>query len=59
MTDTFTSQTKAPGDLRMLAQVEQWMATIREIDREERAKIEPASSPARAPAHPRRRVITE
>jgi hypothetical protein len=44
MTDTFTSQTKAPGDLRMLAQVEQWMATIREIDREERAKIEPASS---------------
>jgi hypothetical protein len=39
MTDTFASQTEAPSDLRMLAQVEQWMVTIREIDREERAEI--------------------
>jgi hypothetical protein len=44
MTDTFTSQTKATSDLRMLAQVEQWMATIRQIDREERAEIESASA---------------
>jgi hypothetical protein len=44
MTDTFTSQTKAASDLRMLAQVEQWMATIRQIDREERAEIESASA---------------
>jgi hypothetical protein len=44
MTDTFASQSKAAGDLRMLAQVEQWMATIREIDRDERAEIEPASA---------------
>jgi hypothetical protein len=44
MTDTFTSQTKAARDLRMLDQVEQWMATIREIDREKRAEAEPASA---------------
>jgi hypothetical protein len=44
MTDTFTSQTKAPSDLRMLAQVEQWMATIREIDRDKRAELESASA---------------
>jgi hypothetical protein len=44
MTDTFTSQTKATSDLRMLAQVEQWMATIRQLDREERAEIESASA---------------
>jgi hypothetical protein len=44
MTDTFTSQTKAARDLRMLAQVEQWMARIREIDREERAEIQSASA---------------
>jgi hypothetical protein len=46
MTDTFAPQTKAVrnNDLQMLAQVERWMATIREIDREKRAEIEPASA---------------
>jgi hypothetical protein len=44
MTDTSAQQAKAPNDLRMLAQVEQWMATIREIDREDRADIGPASA---------------
>jgi hypothetical protein len=44
MTDTFSSQTKAARDLRMLAQVEQWMATIRDIDREKRAELESASA---------------
>jgi hypothetical protein len=43
MTDTFAPQAKAPSDLQMLVQVEQWMAAIREIDREERAEIESAS----------------
>jgi hypothetical protein len=44
MTDTFASQTKVTSDLRMLAQVEQWMAAIRQIDREERTEIESAST---------------
>ncbi|HZC55609.1 MAG TPA: hypothetical protein VE396_06115 [Xanthobacteraceae bacterium] len=46
MTDTFASQTKAGrnSDLQMLAQVEQWMATIREINRDERAGMEPPSA---------------
>jgi hypothetical protein len=36
------------SDLLMFAQVEQWMTTIREIDREERAAIE---SPTERLAH--------
>jgi hypothetical protein len=46
MTDTFAPQTKTVrnSDLQMLAQVEQWMTAIREIDREERAGMEPASA---------------
>jgi hypothetical protein len=51
MTDTFATETFAPqakavrnNDLQMLAQVERWMATIREIDREKRAEIGPASA---------------
>jgi hypothetical protein len=46
MTDTLAPQTRAVrnSDLQMLAQVEKWMATIREIDRQERAGIEPASA---------------
>jgi hypothetical protein len=43
MTDTVASRAKAPGDLRMLAQVEQWLATIREISREELADLDSAS----------------
>jgi hypothetical protein len=42
MTDLFVPRAKAPNDLQMLAQVEQWMATIREIGREERADFEAA-----------------
>jgi hypothetical protein len=44
MTDTVAPQAKAPSDLRMLAQVEQWMAAIREIDREERTDMRSASA---------------
>jgi hypothetical protein len=42
MTDPFAPRAKAPNDLEMLVQVEQWMATIREIGREERADFEAA-----------------
>jgi hypothetical protein len=44
MIDTVAPRDKAPSDLQMLAQVEQWMAEIREIGREERAEIESASA---------------
>jgi hypothetical protein len=44
MTDPFAPRAKAPNDLEMLAQVEQWMAAIREIGREERADLESAST---------------
>lgn len=40
MTDPFAPRAKAPSDLQMLAQVEQWMAAIRELGREERADLE-------------------
>jgi hypothetical protein len=43
MTDTI-AQAKAISDLQMLAHVEQWMAAIREIDREERTEMESASA---------------
>ena len=43
MTDPFAPRAKAPNDLEMLAQVEQWMVAIREIDREERGETESAS----------------
>jgi hypothetical protein len=43
MSDPFASRAKAPNDLEMLAQVELWMATIREIGREEHADLESAS----------------
>ena len=43
MTDTI-APAKAISDLQMLAQVEQWMAAIREIYREERAEMESASA---------------
>ena len=45
-TDAFASRTKTArnSDLQMLAQVEQWMAAIREIGREERDEIESASA---------------
>jgi hypothetical protein len=43
MSDPFASRAKAPNDLEMLAQVELWMATIREIGREEYADLESAS----------------
>jgi hypothetical protein len=43
MTAPFATRAKAPSDLEMLAQVEQWMATIREIGREERGGLESAS----------------
>lgn len=43
MIDTI-APAKAISDLQMLAQVEQWMAAIREIDREDRTKMESASA---------------
>jgi hypothetical protein len=43
MTDTVAPRAKAPRDLQMLAQVEQWMATIREISRDEPADPKSAS----------------
>ncbi len=43
MTDTI-APAKAISVLQMLAQVEQWMAAIREIDREERTEMELASA---------------
>lgn len=43
MTDTIRQPAKAVSDLKMLAQVEQWMATIREIGREENADFEAAT----------------
>jgi hypothetical protein len=43
MTDTVALRAKTPSDLKMLAQVEQWMAAIREIGREERADFEAAT----------------
>jgi hypothetical protein len=40
-----TEAVRAPiSDLKMLAQVEQWMAMIREINRAERADFESASA---------------
>ncbi len=44
MTDTIAPSARAISDLQMLAQVEQWMAAIREIYREERADVESASA---------------
>jgi hypothetical protein len=44
MTDPFAPRGKAPNDLEMLVQVEQWMAAIREISREERTEAESASN---------------
>jgi hypothetical protein len=41
MTNTI-APARAVSDLQMLAQVEQWMAAIREIYREERAEMESA-----------------
>ena len=43
MTDPFAQRAKAPNDLEMLVQVEQWMTAIREISREERAETDSAS----------------
>lgn len=43
MIDTVVPRAKAPSDLQMLAQVEQWMTVIREIDREERPDVQSAS----------------
>jgi hypothetical protein len=43
MTDLFAPRAKAPNDLEMLVQVENWMAAIREISRDERADMESAS----------------
>jgi hypothetical protein len=39
MTDPFAPQGKAPNDLEMLFQVEQWMVAIRELSRDERAEM--------------------
>jgi hypothetical protein len=44
MTEMFAPRAKAPSDLQMLVQVEQWMAEIREIGRQERAQLESASA---------------
>jgi len=44
MTEMFAPRAKPPSDLQMLAQVEQWMAEIREIGRQERAEMESASA---------------
>jgi hypothetical protein len=43
MTDTVAPRAKAPSDLQMLVQVEQWMATIREISHDELADFDSAS----------------
>jgi len=43
MTDPFAPRAKAPNDLEMLVQVEQWMAAIRDISREEGAELASAS----------------
>ena len=43
MTDPFAPRAKAPNDLEMLIQVEQWMAEIREISRDEGAEMHSAS----------------
>ena len=43
MTDPFAPRAKAPNDLEMLVQVEQWMAAIRDIGREEHAEMDSAS----------------
>ena len=43
MTETIRQPARAISDLKMLAQVEQWMATIREIGRAERADFESAT----------------
>ena len=40
MTNTVAPRAKAPSDLQMLVQVEQWMATIREIRHEERTAFD-------------------
>jgi hypothetical protein len=48
MSDIFATPTKptrsCKSDLQMLAQVEKWMATIRDIDREERSEIKSPSA---------------
>ena len=56
MTDTI-APAKAISDLQMLAQVEQWLAAIREIDREERTEMRIGQRTARAPARPGHRII--
>ena len=43
MTDPFSPRAKAPNDLEMLVQVEQWMVAIQEIGLEERAETTSAS----------------
>jgi hypothetical protein len=44
MIDTIAPRGKAISDLQMLAQVEKWMAAIRELDREARAETQLASA---------------
>ena len=44
MTDTIAPSARVISDLQMLAQVEQWMAAIREIYHEERTDVESASA---------------
>ncbi len=43
MTDRVAPRAKAPSDVQMLAQVEQWMAMIRELVRQERPAVHAAS----------------
>ena len=43
MTDPFAPRAKAPNDLEMLIQVEQWMTAIREISRDEHAEMDSVS----------------
>jgi hypothetical protein len=43
MTDT-VARAKAPSDLQMFVQVEQWMETIREIRHEERTAFDSVSA---------------
>ena len=50
MPETLNTQTRSKparsgsADLQMLAQVEKWMATIREISREQQDEIKPRAS---------------
>jgi hypothetical protein len=50
MSESLATPTKraCTSDLQMLAQVEKWMAAIREVSREERAEIK---SPSQRLAH--------